>query len=125
MVVLDTCAIIEVFKEKSTLSSKTLEIMQEQSYVLSVSFAEILCKVKLKKLTISMSPQTLFKHLLQIKTVQLVNIGLDEWFDSIELDWPDNKDPADRLITAFAMTRGLSIVTSNQKIKAFYDSVMW
>ena len=125
MVVLDTCAIIELFKDTSELSKKALKLMEEKTVVLSVSFAEILCKVKIKKLKIELSPKALFKALLEIDAVELVNIGIEEWSDSIELEWPINKDPADRLITAFAIKHDLFIVSSDKKIKDFYKKVIW
>ena len=125
MVVLDTCAIIELFKENPTFSKKSIKIMEEKIFVLSVSFSEIFCKVKLKKLELNMTPQNVFKMLLEVKSVEVIDVGIEEWAGSIELDWSLNKDPADRLITAFAMKHDFFLVTSDQKIKDFYHKVIW
>jgi PIN domain nuclease of toxin-antitoxin system len=55
----------------------------------------------------------------------MIDIGVDEWLDSIDLDWPDNKDPADRVIIAFGAKKQIPIVTNDQKIKNFYGNVIW
>ena len=125
MVVLDTCAIIEICKNKPSFSAKTAKLMEAGAYLLSISFAEIACKIKLGKLEMSVSPRTLYHEFSQIETVQIVDIGIDEWFDSIDLDWQENRDPADRVITAFASKKHLPIVTSDKKIKSFYKKVIW
>ncbi len=125
MVVLDTCALIEACHPQPGFSKKTLEQMESGGYILSISFAEIACKLKLGKLEMSVSPHALFLEFSRIESYQIISIGVTEWFNSIELAWQDNKDPADRLITAFALEKQLPIVTSDQKIKAFYSQVIW
>lgn len=99
--------------------------MENKKFVLSISFAEMYCKIKLKKLELSVPVQTIFKMLLEVQLVEMIDIGIKEWADSIELDWSANKDPADRLITAFAIKHDFFIVTSDQKIKDFYHKVIW
>ncbi len=53
------------------------------------------------------------------KNVMMVNVGVDEWLDAIELD------PADRVITAFAMKKQILVVSTDKKIKTFYKKVIW
>lgn len=125
MVILDTCAIIEVCKSSPGFSSKTMKLMNSGSYILSISFAEIACKIKLGKLEMSLSTRALFDEFNQIENIEIIDIGVSEWLDSIELAWPENKDPADRIITAFAIKKQLSVVTSDKKIKQFYKKVIW
>lgn len=125
MVVLDTCAIIEICKKDPSISKKTIALMEQGAYILSISFAEIACKIKLGKLEMSVSPRTLYNKFIQIENVEIIDIGINEWLDSIELAWSDNKDPADRIITAFAIKNNLPIVTSDKKIKQFYKAVIW
>ncbi|OGT53899.1 MAG: hypothetical protein A3E84_00840 [Gammaproteobacteria bacterium RIFCSPHIGHO2_12_FULL_42_13] len=125
MVVLDTCALIDACDVNPTMSKKTLKLIESGAFILSVSFAEIACKVKLKKLHMLTTPKLLFSEFSQIKNVAIIDIGVDEWLDSIELDWPDNKDPADRIITAFAIKKSIPIVSTDQKIKSFYKKVIW
>ena len=125
MVILDTCAIIETLKSSPSFTPKTIKLMDVGAYVMSISFAEIACKVKMEKLEMSISSRELFQHFDQIENIQIINIGVNEWLDSIELIWEENKDPADRMITAFAIKHELSIVTTDKKIQKFYPKVIW
>ena len=72
-----------------------------------------------------MSTRDLFREFQQIDHIEMTDIGVKEWLDSIELAWEENKDPADRVITAFALKKELPIVTSDEKIKKFYKKVIW
>lgn len=125
MVILDTCALIEAFKLEPSFSIATLERIEAGAILLSISLAEIACKIKLGKLEMSLSVRDLHQKLRQIKSLEMVNIGVDEWLDSIDLHWEDNKDPADRMITAFAIKKNYPIVTTDLKIKKFYHHVLW
>jgi PIN domain nuclease of toxin-antitoxin system len=125
MVILDTCAIIEALKPMPAFSSKTTKLLDAGAYILSISFAEIACKVKIGKLKLSVSSRELFNQFNQIENIEIIDVGVTEWLDSIELIWEENKDPADRLITAFAIKNELPIVTSDKKIQKFYRKTLW
>ena len=125
MVILDTCAIIEIMKPSPSFSEKTMQLMDAGAYIMSISFAEIACKIKLGKLEMSISTRELFREFSQIESIEIVDLGVNEWLDSIELVWNDNRDPADRVITAFAVKNELSIVTTDNKIEKFYGKVIW
>ncbi len=92
---------------------------------MSISFAEIACKIKLGKLEMSISSRELFEQFSQIENVEIIDIGVNEWLASIELIWDENRDPADRIITAYAIKHELSIVTTDKKIEKFYQKVIW
>lgn len=125
MVILDTCALIEAIKPSPAFSNKVIKQIDNGAYILSISFAEIACKIKLGKLEMSVSPRELLRDFSRISNIQIVNIGVSEWLDSIELNWDDNRDPADRLITSFAAKKELAIVTSDKKIQKFYKKIIW
>lgn len=125
MVILDTCAIIEAFKPAPSFSAKTVRLIDAGARILSISFAEIACKIKLGKLEMNISSRSLFQEFNQIAHIEVVNIGVNEWLDSIDLVWEENRDPADRVITAFAMKNKLQIVTTNKKMEKFYRKVIW
>lgn len=99
--------------------------MEEGCYILSISFAEIACKIKSGNLEMHVSARELYADFCQIKDIVIVNVGVEEWLDAIELDWKNNKDPADRVITAFGIKKQIPIVTNDKKIKAFYKKVVW
>ena len=125
MVILDTCAIIEVLKPDPTFAPKTTKLMDAGAIILSLSFAEIACKVKLGKLDMGISTRDLFREFSSIDHIEIVDIGVTEWLDSVELAWNDNRDPADRVLTAFAIRNELPIVTTDTKIKTFYRKCIW
>jgi PIN domain nuclease of toxin-antitoxin system len=125
MVVLDTCAVIESCKTPTGLSRKALKQMNMAACLLSISFAEIACKVKLGKLEIEVTTHELFDEFRQINHIKIIDIGVKEWLNAVALDWSENKDPADRVIVAFAKQKQLSIVTNDKKIKEFYKNVIW
>ncbi|HLB42741.1 MAG TPA: type II toxin-antitoxin system VapC family toxin [Gammaproteobacteria bacterium] len=124
MVVLDTCAMIEACQKYPGFSTNALKQMEAGAYLLSISFAEIACKIKFSKLEMSVSLKDLYNECCQIETLKIVDIGVREWVDSIELPL-DFKDPADRIIVAFASQKHLPIVTSDRRIKQFYKKVIW
>ena len=125
MVILDTCAVIETLKNSPSFTAKTAKLINAGFYILSISFAEIACKVKTSKLEMNISSRELFQQFDQIENVQIIDIGVNEWLDSIDLIWDENKDPADRIITAFAIKHEISIVTTDKKIEKFYPKVIW
>lgn len=125
MVILDTCAIIEINKTNPQLSKKIINKIDEGAYILSISFAEIACKIKAGKLEMNLTAEDLYHQLMQIPTVDIIKIGAEDWLDSIELNWDENRDPVDRLIVSFAKKKKISIVTSDKKIKSFYKHVLW
>lgn len=125
MVILDTCAVWELLESSPKFSKKTSKLIDDGAYILSISFAEIACKVKLGKLEMSITPRELFHEFSMIERVEIISIGVSEWLDSIELSWDDNRDPADRIITTFAAKKDLPIVTTDKKIKKFYKKVIW
>jgi len=125
MVVLDTCALIEAVKAAPSFSAKTTRLIQAGAYILSISFAEIACKVKLGKLEMSLSTRELYHEWSQIDNIEIIDINVNSWLDSIDLVWDDNRDPADRIITSFAIKNEAAIVTTDKKIASFYDKVIW
>lgn len=124
MVILDTCAIIELFQSEPALTPRTYKQIIESAYILSASFAEIACKVKLGKLEMNLSPSDIYKQITEVSALEIIDIGVEDWFESIELDWK-NKDPVDRLIVAFASKTKRPIVTCDKRIKEFYKKTLW
>jgi PIN domain nuclease of toxin-antitoxin system len=124
MVIFDTCAVIEQCLAQPSFSKKCLKLVQKEVFVPSICFAEIACKVKTKKLFMELSPRELFLKYSEIPDVAIISIDTELWLDSIELTWT-NKDPADRLIVSCAMKWKAPIVTTDQKMKTFYKTVIW
>lgn len=124
MVVLDTCALIELCLETPSLSDSCLRKIEDSCLILSISFAEISLKIKQAKLTLGMTAEELYEQYQSIPSVSILAIGPVEWFDSINLPWA-HKDPADRLIVSYAQRHQYPIVTTDKKIKDHYRQVIW
>lgn len=81
--------------------------------------------MSLGKLELSISSRDLFQQFSQVENIEIIDISVNEWLDSIELIWEENRDSADRIITAFAIKKELPIVTTDAKIEKFYRKVIW
>ncbi|MBF0492157.1 MAG: type II toxin-antitoxin system VapC family toxin [Deltaproteobacteria bacterium] len=123
MVLLDTCALIELYQFKSSLALRTEDEIAKGAFILSVSFAEIALKEKRGLLK---HPKSLdvFQDCMESEEAKIINISVQEWFDAIHLDWK-HKDPVDRLIVAYAKRQDVPIVTSDKLIKKYYKNVLW
>lgn len=124
MVILDTCCIIELCKARPSLSRKALGRIEKGAAILSISFAELACKIKLGKLILNVSAEDLYGNYGKVPTIKIVDIGCREWFDSINLEW-SNKDPVDRLIVAYAIKTESFIATTDARIKKYWGKVVW
>lgn len=124
MVLLDTCGIIHICRQQSTLSLSTRTRIKQGAFILSVSFAEMYLKSKKGTLELPASVIDIHQDFTEISHIQIINLGVQEWFDSIELEWK-HRDPIDRLLVAYAQRHKLSIVTSDKAIKKFYKNVLW
>lgn len=129
MILLDTCALIDLISAKPTLSSSTFETLQKGTKILSISFAEIACKIALQKLTLSISPEALLERVQETEHFHIQDISSRMWLDAIHLHWEHHgkphKDPADRLILSYALAHGLSIVTTDQLMQQRYPHCIW
>ena len=127
MVLLDTCALLELCKSSNdqSFSLKKRDVLNQGVVVLSVSFAELACKIKAKKLKLGIAVNEIYHFCLSLSGFEIVDIGVSAWLDSIEMTWAENQDPADRVIVSYAMKNRLAIVTTDQKMKAYYQRVIW
>lgn len=124
MVILDTCAIIHLCLPNPPITESVLRKIDKAATILSVSFAEISCKIKLGKLELPLSTAELLKHYRSLPSMEIIDISPELWIQSIEMNWKHN-DPADRMLVAAAMVKKCPIVTSDSKIKNFYNNVLW
>ena len=125
MVLLDTCALIEVCRLNRRLSQESLNQLKKQNcIILSVSFAEVAFKQRRGKLPALPLISEVHNQFQQVENFKIIDIGVQEWFDAIELDWP-HKDPVDRLLVSYAMRQKIPIMTTDKLIKKFYKNVIW
>ena len=127
MMVLDTCALLWLTLEPDKLSKPAAEMCAGidalGGYAVSVSLWEIGIKIRKGKLDLGMP---ISKYVELVNQVNIVQVPVDTslWLDSLTLKWP-HRDPADRLIVAFAKRNNLPIVTSDEVIKNYYSPIVW
>lgn len=135
MVILDTCAIIELLRPQPSISEKVIYQIEKEATLLSISFAEIACKVSRNLLSLgSTTVLELYHAYREIPAVQIIDINTEHWLESIFLDWPiekknapskQHKDPADRLLLSFALKYKIPIITTDQLLIHRYEKCLW
>ena len=132
MILLDTCALIELTKQSPSFSPKVYNAIRENCCILSISFAEIHCKIKAGKLSLgTKNAHDLYDEIKKIENMTMISdISPAHWFSTIDLTWvnpknKDHKDPADRLILSYALSRNLPIATTDQMMHTLYDKCCW
>ena len=125
MVVLDTCALVDLASESPTIGSEVMDLIDKGAVILSISFAELACKIKSGKLDIGISSEELLSHYRLDTEVSIVDISPELWHKSISMDW-DHQDPSDRVILCYAMESNLRVVSTDSKMKKFYpNKIIW
>lgn len=127
-VVLDTCAIAYLFLSdeldtKHQVSDELISYVEDNgAVILSISFAELECLTRKSYNSLSSSDvDELYSELS--KAFDIVDIDSDLWLEAVRLDW-EHKDPADRLIVAYAKYYNYPIATSDLKIKNYYNNTI-
>ncbi len=122
MILLDTHALLWWALDPEQLSDKaseTLSKMEQQGgFASSISIWELGVKVKRGKLELGISPSEFARRLQQGSNVELLPVDTSTWLRSLELDW-DHRDPADRVIVASALLKGVPLLTKDHAIRAF------
>jgi len=62
--------------------------------------------------------------LKSVEKVTLLDVSSEDWIATVELAW-EHRDPADRVVVATAMRRGLPLITSDAEMNKFYPDVIW
>ena len=126
MVVLDTSALIFWTLDQNRLSAQAQSaLLQKQQKVISaISIWEIGLKAKQGKLSIPLTTQDYAARLNQIDNFEILPVDTKTWLKNLALDW-DHKDPADRTIVATASLLECPLITSDNKIRAFYTQTIW
>ncbi|MCH2557300.1 MAG: type II toxin-antitoxin system VapC family toxin [Alcanivorax sp.] len=126
MIVLDTHALVWWVNGGEELSAHArAEIEREQSeenglvLVSSISAWEIAMLVSRDRLTLTMNIDDWLETVGQIPAVRFVPVDNDVGVESTRLPGEFHKDPADRLIVALARHLNSTLVTADEKIRAY------
>lgn len=90
------------------------------NYASSISLWEIGIKVKRGHLDLGITVEELARRIEQSAVVELLPVDVTTWLKSVELAWT-HRDPADRVIVATALSRGLPLLTEDQVLHDFAE----
>jgi len=123
VIVLDTHALLWWALDPDKLSAGATETVatmeREGGFASSISIWELGVKVKNRKLGLPLPIDELSRR-IERGGVELLPVDSNTWLRSLSLSW-DHADPADRVIVATALIKGLPLLTGDQAIHAFSD----
>lgn len=126
MIVLDTSTILFWSQNQALLSQPALAAIQGANSlaIATISLWEVGWKLKMGKLRLPITATELYARLRQVDRVTFLPTTADIWLTTVALDW-DHQDPADRVIVATAMQNSYPLVTSDERMRQFYDQAIW
>lgn len=122
MVVLDTHALLWWALDPDRLSQVAVDVVaqveREGGFASAISILELGVKVQRGKLELGLSIER-FAHRIETQSpVELLAVDSTTWLRALALDW-DHRDPADRVIVATALLRGVPVLTRDDAIRSF------
>lgn len=121
--VIDTHVLLWWLTDTAMLSAAAQDFMKsceagEKRFILSgVSLWELELKRCEGWLLLANPVRTWLPKLQQLDFVELTGTSVDHWMAAAELDW-FHSDPADRLIAAIALARGVPVLTKDRVFHA-------
>lgn len=119
---LDTHALLWWALDPDKLSSRAAEVLadveRQGGFASAISIWELGIKAKRGKLELPLSVEELARRIERSGVVELLPVDTSTWLTSLSLPW-EHSDPADRVIVATALSRGLSLLTKDSLIHAF------
>ena len=129
MIVLDTHALLWWALDPARLSPRAAEVCAQMErdggFASAISVWELGVKVKNGKLDLGMTLPEFVRRLASSAVVELVPVDATIWLRTVALDW-DHRDPADRVIVATALEKGLPIMSKDEALQSFSEvSCVW
>lgn len=122
MILLDTHALLWWAFDPEKLSPRAVELLDAMErtggFASAISIWEIGIKVKRGKLTLPLSIAELARRLERSGSVELLPVDTATWLRSLALPW-EHSDPADRVIVAAALAKGVPLLTKDETIHSF------
>jgi PIN domain nuclease of toxin-antitoxin system len=121
-ILLDTCCIIWAASDPKKLTPAAISALESDDaevYVSAISCAEVACLAERTRIALDRHWKVWFNAVIDTNQWSVIDIGLDIVQEAYSLPDPFHRDPADRLITATARLRGLSVVTADEKILSY------
>lgn len=126
MIVLDTNALVFWTLDRDRLTHAALTAIEEedQRVISSISIWEIGLKAKRKTLVLPLPVRDYVERLKRVEGLRILPVDDRTWLTNVDLDWP-HRDPADRTIVATAMLNSSPLITSDARIRSFYQRSIW
>lgn len=122
MIVLDTHALLWWALDPDRLSvvarDRLREMEKSGGFASSISIWELGVKVRNGRLDMGISVEELARRLERGGVVELVPVDTTVWLKSLALEWA-HRDPADRVIVATALLRGVPLLTKDDAIRSY------
>jgi PIN domain nuclease of toxin-antitoxin system len=122
MIVLDTHALLWWALDPERLSDAACTTLAEMErhggYASAISIWEIATKVKRAKLELPFSVEELVRRIEKGAIVELLAVDTTTWLRSVSLPW-EHRDPADRVIVATALSRGVPLLTKDAAMHSY------
>jgi len=116
---LDTCCIIWAISDPASVSDSAAVLIEDadsEIFVSPISAAEIACATERGRIVIDRPWKEWFRHYVNLNGWQIETIDLEIIEEAYSLPGMFHADPADRIITATARVRNLTVLTSDRKI---------
>ncbi|MBA3393886.1 MAG: type II toxin-antitoxin system VapC family toxin [Deltaproteobacteria bacterium] len=122
MILLDTHALLWWALDPDQLSTTAADLIAQMErrggMASAISIWELGVKIQRGKLELGISIDKLAHRIERHSAVELVAVDTGIWLRSLALPW-DHRDPADRVIVATALARGVPILTKDVEIRRF------
>ena len=117
---LDTCAIVWMASTPGRFSAKAREAIENAESLLysPISAWEIALKSSIGNLALPLPPREWFSRVVSHHGLERISLNESILFRSVELPWL-HRDPADRIVIATALERGLAVVTGDDRFPAY------
>ena len=126
MIVLDTHALLWWALDPDQLSDTALATIAEMErrggFASAISLWELGIKVQRRKLELPISIEELTRRIERGGVVEFIAVDTQTWLRSLSLKW-GHRDPADRVIVATALLRGLPLLTKDEIIREYSEIV--
>lgn len=122
MIVLDTHALLwwalDPDRLSKTAASTLAKMERVGGFASSISIWELGLKMKLGKLELGIGIEDLVRRIDRTAAVEIVPVDTTVWLRSLALDWA-HRDPADRVIVATALLKGVPLLTKDEALRSF------
>jgi PIN domain nuclease of toxin-antitoxin system len=126
---LDTCCIIWVVSNPASLSARVKRLVVSADadiHVSVISVAEIACAVERQRIVIDRHWKQWFRYFVGENGWRVSSINREIMEEAYSLPGAFHADPADRIITATARLKNLTILTADEKILAYpHVNTVW